>query len=287
MQLNELCKVCGLTKKAVEYYVDQQLVQPLVLENGYRSFSPQDAEVLKKVATLRRLGLSVQSIRSILSDETQTTLRQAIQQKAALLDAEQEQLLHLRFLADTQDWDAIRHRLDIAEKKQAILLRLTNAFPGHYGNYIRLHFARFLDLPIESTEQQEAFETVVHYLDSMDFDLPTDLQDYLEQAALALDQQAEEKIAANMECILNDPEAYLAEHKDELEAYLAYKASEAYKDSPACQLQAQLYQLHQEKGYYDVFLPAMKRLSPSYSAYYQGLEAANQVFLQHYPNTSF
>ena len=96
MQLNELCKVCGLTKKAVEYYVDQQLVQPLVLENGYRSFSPQDAEVLKKVATLRRLGLSVQSIRTILSAETQTALLQAVQQKSTLLDAEQEQLLLLR-----------------------------------------------------------------------------------------------------------------------------------------------------------------------------------------------
>lgn len=48
MQLSALCKVCGLTKKAVEYYVDQQLVQPQILDNGYRDFSQQDAEVLKK-----------------------------------------------------------------------------------------------------------------------------------------------------------------------------------------------------------------------------------------------
>lgn len=287
MQLNELCKVCGLTKKAVEYYVDQQLVQPLVLENGYRDFSRQDAEVLKKVATLRRLGLSVQSIRTILSAETQTALLQAVQQKSTLLDAEQEQLLLLRRLADTQDWDAIRQQLDITEKKQTILFRLINAFPGCYGNYLRLHFARYLDLPIESTEQQEAFETVIHYLDNVDFTLSPDLRDYLEQATRALDQPTEAMIYDNMMRAISDPEAYLAEHKDELEAYLAYKASEAYKDSPACRLQEQLYQLHQEKGYYDVFLPAMKRLSSSYSAYCQGLEAANQVFLQHYPNTSF
>ena len=287
MQLNELCKVCGLTKKAVEYYVDQQLVRPQVLENGYRDFSQQDAEMLKKVAVLRRLGLSVQTIRIVFLQGSQAALRQAVQQKAALLSMEQEQLSLLRCLADTQDWEAIRQQLDIAEKKQAILFRLLNAFPGCYGNYLRLHFARFLDLPIESTEQQQAFETVVHYLDNVDFVLSPDLQDYLEQAVRTLDQQAEEKIAASMEDLIKDTEAYLVEHKDEMEVYLAYKASEAYKDSPMCRLQEQLYQLHQQKGYYDVFLPAMKRLSPSYAAYCQGLEAANQVFLQHYPNASF
>ena len=133
MQLSALCKVCGLTKKAVEYYVDQQLVQPQILDNGYRDFSQQDAEVLKKVATLRRLGLSVQTIRTILFSETQPALLQAVQQKSILLDAEQGQLLLLRRLADTQDWDAIRQQLDITEKKQAVLLRLTNAFPGCYA----------------------------------------------------------------------------------------------------------------------------------------------------------
>jgi len=287
MQLNELCKVCGLTKKAVEYYVDQQLVRPRIMENGYRDFSQQDAEMLKKVAILRRLGLSVQTIRTVFLHGLKIALQQTVQQKAAHLAVEQEQLSLLRCLADTQDWEAIRQQLDIVEKKQAILFRLLNAFPGCYGNYLRLHFARFLNLPIESTEQQQAFEAVVHYLDDVDFSLSPDLQEYLEQAARVLDQQAEEKIAANMECIINDPEAYLAEHKDELEAYLACKASKAYKDSLACRLQEQLYQLHQQKGYYDVFLPAMKRLSPSYAAYCQGLEAANQVFLQHYPNASF
>jgi len=287
MQLNEICKVCGLTKKAVNYYVDQQLVQPQILGNGYRDFSQQDAEILKKVAVLRRLGLSIQTIRTVFTQGAQTPLRLAVQQKAALLDVAQEQLSLLRCLADTQDWDAIRQQLDIVETKQPILLRLTNAFPGHYGNYLRLHFARFLDQPIESTEQQEAFQTVVHYLDNVDFTLSPDLMDYLEQAARALDQQAEAKIAANMERVINDPEAYFTEHKDELEAYLVYKASAAYKKSPASRLQEQLYQLHQQTGYYDVFLPAMKRLSPSYSAYCKGLEAANQVFLQHYPDASF
>lgn len=38
MLINEVCRRCGLTKKAVEYYVEQELLTPLVLENGYRDF---------------------------------------------------------------------------------------------------------------------------------------------------------------------------------------------------------------------------------------------------------
>lgn len=36
MLINEVCQKCRLTKKAIEYYVEQQLVQPEILENGYR-----------------------------------------------------------------------------------------------------------------------------------------------------------------------------------------------------------------------------------------------------------
>lgn len=287
MLLNELCKVCGLTKKAVEYYVSQQLVQPEILENGYRNFSRQDADALKKVATLRRLGLPVQTIREILVCETQAALRQASQQKAFELEAVQEKLSLLRVLAEGQDWEVIRQQLDDMDRKQAILTRLTNAFPGYYGNYIQLHFARYFDQPIASAEQQEAFETVVAFLDGMEFSLPADLQDYLEQAARALDRQAEERIATNMDSVIRDTEAYLNDHKDELESYLAYKTSTEYKASAAYRLQEHLYRLYRENGYYDVFLPAMKRLSPSYRAYCEELESANQIFLKQYPNVAF
>lgn len=43
MLINEVCKECKLTKKAIEYYEEQRLVQPQVLENGYRDFS--DSEI--------------------------------------------------------------------------------------------------------------------------------------------------------------------------------------------------------------------------------------------------
>lgn len=48
MLMNEICTKCRLTKKAVEYYVGKKLIWPKILENGYRDFSGEDVERLKK-----------------------------------------------------------------------------------------------------------------------------------------------------------------------------------------------------------------------------------------------
>lgn len=39
MLIKEVAKLCNLTKKAVEYYAEQGLIYPNILENGYRVFS--------------------------------------------------------------------------------------------------------------------------------------------------------------------------------------------------------------------------------------------------------
>ena len=62
MLVNAVCKKCSLTKKAIEYYVEQGLVSPQIQENGYRVFSEEDVEKLKKVSILRNLGLPVSDI---------------------------------------------------------------------------------------------------------------------------------------------------------------------------------------------------------------------------------
>ena len=66
MLINEVCRECSLTKKAIEYYIEQGIVAPAIQENGYRSFSDEDIAVLKKVSVLRTLGLSVADIHDVL-----------------------------------------------------------------------------------------------------------------------------------------------------------------------------------------------------------------------------
>ncbi len=284
MLINEVCKKCRLTKKSIEYYAEQKLVQPKTLENGYRNFSAADIERLKKIAILRRLGLSVQSIKEVLDGGGQTALYKVSERKRIEIKAEETKQALVQQLAEKQDWEYTNAQLEVLEKSQTILQRLLNVFPGYYGKYISLHFARYLNEPIVSDEQQEAFETVIEFLDNVSFALPPDLQQYLDEITKDFDEAFVEKVFANMNYAISDTEKYIAENKEILERYMQLKQSDEFKASPAYRLQEYLRKLNSESGYDTIFIPAMKKLSRSYRKYHDKLEKANEVFLSQYPN---
>lgn len=72
--INEVSKLTGLTKKAIEYYTLQGLVVPAVLDNGYREYSEYDIDLLHKIFVLRKLDVSTDEIRSIFADKTNAAL---------------------------------------------------------------------------------------------------------------------------------------------------------------------------------------------------------------------
>ena len=278
MLINEVCKQSGLTKKAVAYYVEQGLICPASAENGYRIFSEDDAARLSKVAMLRELGLSVTEIKTVLAENCFSRMQDIYEKKALELAEMQTKQQLLRKLMETQDGAYIREQLTQLERKQLILTRLLERFPGYYGKFICLHFAPYLNEPITTQEQQDAFETILAFLDRVNITIPEDLQDYLEEATNAMDTAMMEKINDNMAAALQNPAQYLEEHKDMLQQYEAVKASAAYKSTPAYKLQALLAQLNQENGYNDIFIPAMRRLSNSYRTYFEKLATANALF---------
>ena len=65
MLINEACRECNLTKKAIEYYGEQGLISPVIMDNGYRQFSDADVSKLKRIVVLRGLGFSVSDIRTV------------------------------------------------------------------------------------------------------------------------------------------------------------------------------------------------------------------------------
>ena len=278
MLINEVCKQSGLTKKAVAYYVEQGLIYPASAENGYRLFSEDDAARLSKVAILRELGLSVTEIKTVLAEDCFSRMQDIYEKKALELAEMQTKQQLLRELMETKDWAYVHEQLTQLERKQLILTRLLERFPGYYGKFICLHFAPYLNEPITTQEQQDAFETILAFLDRVNITIPEDLQDYLEEAMNVMDIATMEKINDNMTAALQNPAQYLKEHKDMLQQYEAVKASAAYKSTPAYKLQALLAQLNQENGYNDIFIPAMRRLSHSYRTYSEKLSKANAIF---------
>ena len=140
MLINAVCRECGLTKKAVEYYIEQGLVAPSVQENGYRDFSDADLARLKKISVLRGLGLSVADIQGVLAD-LNLSLNDILHQKDLEISILQEKQELMQELARTQDWDTVQGKLVQLQAKQSVLERMRTAFPGYYGNYICQHFA--------------------------------------------------------------------------------------------------------------------------------------------------
>lgn len=282
MLINEVCKKCNLTKKAVEYYEKQGLAHPVVMDNGYREFSGEDVSRLSKIAALRGLGLSVSEIQAVLAQGNLAGLKNiSIKKDWEIEDLRAKQEL-IQKLAQDYDWENIRVSLDLLEKKQSILNRLLDKFPGCYGRYISLHFAPFLGEPVTTAEQQDAFETIIAFLDGVDIAIPEDLQEYLEEATQGIDASLlTDKVAENLRAAIQNPEQYLKDNRETLEWYKAFQESDEYRATPAYRLQELLKRLNRENGYNDVFIPAMQRLSKSYREYYNALMQANGIFLKH------
>lgn len=280
MLISEAARKSHTTKKAIEYYVEQQLLDLQTQKTGYRQFTEKDIEKLKKISVLRRFGLSVQEIKHILDDPKQETIQRIIEKNK--LEQKEKETKNALFeqLAKTQDWESARSQLDILEKRKTIQEKLIDTFPGYYGKYIQLHFGKYLNAPILCEEQQEAFETIIAFLDQAEFKLSDDLRTVLDEMTSQFDEQFVNNTFETMNQIIQDPKQYMKDNKEMIEQYLQIKRSEPFKRSKASQLQQQLMQFNKESGYDTIFIPAMKILSPAYKAYYDQLEKANEIFLK-------
>ena len=66
MKIKEVINLTGLSKKTVHYYIDEGLIHPKQLENGYYDFSRDDINALASVMRLKALGLQLADISVIL-----------------------------------------------------------------------------------------------------------------------------------------------------------------------------------------------------------------------------
>ena len=95
-------------------------------------------------------------------DAGATKLVRARREDRLALQKKQLELLN-RYL-DGESPEALERQLEFLEQKQTIRQKLLGAFPGYYGRYISIHFGRFLQSPIETPEQRDAYEQNPHLL---------------------------------------------------------------------------------------------------------------------------
>lgn len=287
MQIKDVCRQCGLTKKAVEYYERQGLVRPEIGENGYRLYGESDIASLKEIALLRRLGIGVADIKKIVaSPDKSAALDKCFRKMQADIHRRNAQYESLQYLLSS-GYDvekAAKYTEKALDEYAAMKERLLSAFPGGYGQYLYIHFGPFLDGPIDSREKEEAYQAILDFLDEVQsMEISPELESYMEQVFDTLKQEDMAHIHASCMDAITDINAYMAQNKDSLKAYLQYRQSEAFQNSPAGKMKEMLLAFQQSAGYYDVFIPNLKALSPSYCEYVDRIEKANAVFLDRYP----
>jgi hypothetical protein len=187
-------------------------------------------------------------------------------------------------LSSGEPYSKISEELQVIDKSKTITEKLLEAFPGYFGGFICLHFARFLNEPVKTERQQAAYETIITFLDNIpSITLPEDLQEYLIKGTKHIGTEQITKMIENTKRSIENPDDFLSENKDILEQYLTFKQSEDYKQSPAYKIMKLMKEFNSTSGYYDIFIPAIKQLSSSYSEYYRQMEIANEKLLAQYP----
>lgn len=286
MLINEIAKKCKITKKAVQYYTQQGLIVPAVMENGYHNFSEQDVEILKQVVLYRKLGLSISEIKGVLRNHKELT--SILHQRT--LELEQEKLKQelLKRIENGEKVENLETEINNINSNAIIVKRLLELFPSYYGKFFALNFSRYLSGKIETEEQKKAFQQIIEFFDNVpDINLPEDLQQYLDEYLEVYSSEEGTKIISDIlqkkDHAMQNIDEFVENHKEILDDYNKLKQTEEFKNSPAFRLMEYMKQFCTNNGYYDVFIPAMRKLSPLYNEYYEQMLKANDEFVRIYP----
>lgn len=285
MKTKDVCKVTGLTRKALQYYRQENLIDPEVSNNGYREFSDDDVRKLKQITIYRKFGLSISEIYELLNS---TNLKQDLMTvlKSKQLELEKKEKIQDVFLQyiynDTEEetWE----KLSSIDKTTSIKEKILFAFPGYYGRYFALHFGQFLDITIDTPQQQQAYEFIIKFLDNMEpiiFD--DEMKKEIEEVSKVMDDDKINTMLHVYDEVFDDFDSFYDKNKGMLQEYQDFKQTQEFKESTGNRLMKLFKETFSTNGYYDEFLPAMRRLSPLYETYYQNLLEASGKLLEKMP----
>ncbi|MHA6566678.1 MerR family transcriptional regulator [Aerococcus urinae] len=276
MLRGEVQKQTGLTRKAIEYYEEKGLIAPHREENGYRSYSELDVDKLHKIATLRKLDLSLNEVEEILNNEKQlaTILRE--KQIKSELDYRKHQLLQ-RLIAG-ESIQEIEQEISSIKKYDTMYERLQLIFPGYFGQAFFYAYQPFLNEPVKQ-QNAAAFEEYIDYLDSLPMiKFSEEEKDWIEKIASDIDLSMLDKVNNSKQAAVEAPNEWFESNKESVKAYLNFKESDDFKSSPLYSMNEKIKNYMEDNHYYEKAIPLIRKFSPQYDAYYKKLlEADNSL----------
>lgn len=278
MKRNEVEKITGLTRKAILYYEDKGLIRPSKRENNYRSYSQEDVDKLLKISIYRKLGLSLLEIKNILSSNG-NDFGNILRNRQYRLKLEESKKNLLEKLIKSQDFEEIAKDLETLEKEETIYERITRVFPGYFGHIFFMSYKPFLGSKLDKN-QEPYFDELIKYLDSLpEIDFTEEEKAYIEKLTSDFDLETLESLNQEKIQAVYNYEDWMEDNREKVKAYEEFKDSQDYKSSQVKKISDKLRDYMAENNYYQVAIPLIRKMSPSYDAYYKKLLEANEKFL--------
>lgn len=269
MLLNEIAKEVGMTKRAIKYYEEKELLSIKKDDNGYRNYTQEDVETLKKISIYRKLGISIDDIKKLLETDDKKLLLSIYNQKLQEKQLQESELEALKEFIDDGDPDKANELLDYETIENAIESMLPKE---EWSNYLMSHFKPFLNIRIKTPEQKQALKNILEYCENTTLKTPFMMKLGMK---LAGDIAKETKTADEMISYYRDMsnEEYERLKADVLKG--AKLKSGILKYHPSYIAQRKMMKEYQDKGYNNIFIPNLMVLSPKYGEYKRALDSVN------------
>lgn len=269
MLLNKIAKEVGMTKRAIKYYEEKGLLSIKKDDNGYRNYTQEDVETLKKISIYRKLGISIDDIKKLLETDDKKLLLSIYNQKLQEKQLQESELEALKEFIDDGDPDKANKLLDYETIENAIESMLPKE---EWSNYLMSHFKPFLNIRIKTPEQKQALKNILEYCENTTLKTPFMMKLGMK---LAGDIAKETKTADEMISYYRDMsnEEYERLKADVLKG--AKLKSGILKYHPSYIAQRKMMKEYQDKGYNNIFIPNLMVLSPKYGEYKRALDSVN------------
>lgn len=276
MRINEVVQQVPLTRRAVKFYEEKGLLHVPKDSNGYRNYTEEHIRILQEICAYRKLGIGLEDIRKLLLSNDTELLKQIYEQKRSELDASKKELEALEEFLRTRDAKTFCSSLDYHSIAQAI----QDALPGFYGYYFMNHFLPYLQMPITTPEQEQAFHKIVEFWDHTTLRIPLLLRLFQGFLQAGFGRKAPIQPSAETEQrtqkYLNLTEEEYQALKEQTLKNVKLRNHPLVKYHPFFIAHRRFMRKLQDCGYNDIFLPNMMALSPEYKAYHDALDKINQ-----------
>lgn len=274
MRLNEVIKQVDLSKRAIKFYEEKGLLKTKRDSNGYRNYTDKDISLLKEISSYRKMGIGLSDIKEILNDKS--ILKQILIEKKKEITISQNELKALEKFIENNNIEELYDSVDYKTLADAI----QNSIPGFYGYYFLNHFLPYLQIRIQTKEQQEAYNRLIEFWDNTNIRIPF-LMKLNSWILFKLNSKKSlivqiEQIDSQIKEILNPTEEEYEKLKKKVNDGYKLKNSIFYKYSLIGISQRKFMKELQNKGYNDIFIPSMIALSPKYKEYHNALMAINK-----------